>query len=120
VARQYLLHCLPPRAKLAAYYATFRERFGPQRLTNLDGEELLTTMHAHGNRDSMVYWLEFKNDDEFPTASFGSIAGGSAFKFGIFQRKETGEWVTGSSQIAACSPFYTNARLTGRPCAIRS
>jgi len=89
---------LPPRAKLAAYYATFRERFGPQRLANLDGEELLTTMHAHGNRDSMVYWLEFKNDDEFPTAAFGSIAGGSAFKFGIFRRKETGAWVTGSPQ----------------------
>ena len=61
----------------------------------LDGEELLETMHAHGNRDSLVYWLEFKNDDEFP-ARFGSIAGGSAFKFGIFRSKETGTWVTGS------------------------
>ena len=52
-------------------------------------------MHAHGNKDSLVYWLEFKNDEEFP-ARFGSISGGSAFKFGIFRGKETGTWVTGS------------------------
>jgi len=36
-------------------------------------------MHDHGNRDSLVYWLEFKDDEEFP-AIFGSIAGGSALK----------------------------------------
>jgi len=42
-------------------------------------------MHDHGNRDSLVYWLEFKDDEEFP-ASFGSIAGGSALKFGIYRR----------------------------------
>ena len=62
-------------------------------LAKLDGEELLETMHAHGNKDSLVYWLEFKNDEEFPVR-FGSISGGSAFKFGIFRRKETGTWVT--------------------------
>ena len=64
-------------------------------MVKLDGEELLDSMHALGTRDSLVYWLEFKNDDEFP-AHFGSIAGGSAFKFGIFRSKETGSWVTGS------------------------
>ena len=36
---------------------------------------------------SLVYWLEFKNDDEFPGTSFGSIAGGSAHKFGLFRLK---------------------------------
>ena len=51
-------------------------------------------MHAHGNKDSLVYWLEFKNDEEFPSIQFGGIGGGSAFKFGIFRRKETGTWVT--------------------------
>ena len=51
-------------------------------------------MHDHSNRDSLVYWLEFKNDDEFPTPRFGSIAGGSALKFGVFRRAETGEWAT--------------------------
>jgi 5-methylcytosine-specific restriction protein B len=82
--------------KLQEYYATFREHFAPDKLRQLDGEELLNTIHAHGNQDSLVYWLEFKNDDEFP-AGFGSIAGGSALKFGIYRRKETGAWMTGTA-----------------------
>ena len=85
----------PTFAKLQEYYATFRDRFAPEKLLKLDGEDLLNTIHAHGNRDSLVYWLEFKNDHEFPEG-FGSIAGGSALKFGIYRRKETGAWTTGS------------------------
>lgn len=85
---------LPSREKLQEYYATFRAHFAPDRLRQLDGEELLNTTHAHGNRDSLVYWLEFKNDEEFPEG-FGSIAGGSALKFGIYRKKETGAWMTG-------------------------
>lgn len=82
------------RPQLDDYYATFRNRFGPEKLAGLDGEALLEAMHAHGNTDSLVYWLEFKNDDEFPSPQFGGIGGGSAFKFGVFRRKETGTWVT--------------------------
>jgi 5-methylcytosine-specific restriction protein B len=82
------------RAQLDQYYGTFRSRFGPEKLASLDGEALLTTMQPQpGNRDSLPYWLEFKNDEEFP-ARFGSFAGGSSFKFGVFRRKETGTWVT--------------------------
>jgi 5-methylcytosine-specific restriction protein B len=83
------------RTQLAKYYDVFRQRFGPDKLASLDGEALLETIHNHGNRDSLVYWLEFKDDDEFP-ANFGSIAGGSALKFGIYRRRETGAWTTGS------------------------
>ncbi|HEY5004599.1 MAG TPA: AAA family ATPase [Ktedonobacteraceae bacterium] len=83
------------RQQLAAYYATFRNKFGPEKLASLDGETLLETMHSHGTKDSLVYWLEFKNDEEFP-AGFGSIAGGSAYKFGLFRKKETGIWTTGA------------------------
>jgi 5-methylcytosine-specific restriction protein B len=86
------------REQLAEYYSTFRSRFGPDKLKNLDGEALLYLMHEIGNKDSLVYWLEFKNDDEFPSPYFGSIAGGSAFKLGLFRKKETGLWTTGSSQ----------------------
>jgi 5-methylcytosine-specific restriction protein B len=82
---------------LQAAYSRFRARFGPDVLSHLDGEDLLDTMHRHGSQDSLVYWLEFKNDDELP-AVFGSIAGGSALKFGLYNRKETGEWMSGSSQ----------------------
>ena len=77
----------------------FREEFGPDVLANLDGEALLMKMHArkdHGH-DSLMYWLEFKDDEEF-LARFGSIAGGSALKFGIYQAAETGYWLTGSSK----------------------
>lgn len=84
------------RERLAACHALFRERFGPDRLGALSGMELLDTMHLHGSKDSLVYWLEFKNDEELPDA-FGSIAGGSALKFGIYKRKETGTWMTGSA-----------------------
>src|SRR5215467_2820517 len=87
---------LIPVERLQELYQDFRDRFGTQRLAAMDGEELLNFMHAHGNHDSLVYWLEFKNDDEFPGTSFGSIAGGSAHKFGLFRRKDTGQWVTGS------------------------
>ena len=88
---------LTPRPRLAEYYANFRRQFGPEQLQQLDGEALLETMHMHGNYDSLVYWLEFKSDEEFP-AIFGSIAGGSALKFGIYRRKETGLWMTGAPQ----------------------
>lgn len=88
---------LPSAAQLDAWYTTFRERFGPARLAALDGEALLSIMHEHGNYDSLVYWLEFKDDDEF-SGIFGSIAGGSALKFGIYKRKETGRWMSGPPQ----------------------
>lgn len=95
--RRYAAGELLSRDRLAQHYATFRERFGPEQLQNLDGEALLETIHNHSNYDSLVYWLEFKNDEELP-AMFGSIAGGSALKFGIYRRKETGAWTAGSPQ----------------------
>jgi 5-methylcytosine-specific restriction enzyme B len=84
--------------QLENYYSTFRSRFGPDKLKNIDGEELLNLMHDMGNKESLVYWLEFKDDDEFHSNVFGSIAGGSSFKFGLFRKKETQLWTTGSPQ----------------------
>ena len=84
--------------RLKAGYDAFRFRFSPERLQSLDGPALLQLMHTHGNKESLVYWLEFKNDEEFPGISFGSIAGGSAHKFGIFRRKDTDQWVKGGSR----------------------
>jgi 5-methylcytosine-specific restriction protein B len=81
---------------LQASYATFRARFGPDALRSLDGPALLNAMHSHGNKESLVYWLEFKNDNEFAGHKLGSIAGGSAHKFGLFRRKDTDHWVVGS------------------------
>ncbi|GHO76993.1 hypothetical protein KSD_47640 [Ktedonobacter sp. SOSP1-85] len=83
-------------ADLQRYYDIFRDKFGPERLRDLDGEELLDTLHGPG-KNSLAYWLERKNDDEFPSG-FGSIAGGSAYKFGLFLKRDTGFWMSGSSQ----------------------
>jgi len=82
--------------QLEHFCSVFREKFGPAVLKSLDGEALLNLMHDLANRDSLVYWLEYKNDDEFNTKQFGSIAGGSSLKYRIFRRKETGEWQAGS------------------------
>lgn len=87
---------LLPTEELQKQYSTFRQKFGPDVLAGLDGEALLTLMHDGGDKDSLVYWLEFKDDEEFNSRKFGSIAGGSALKFRIFRRKETGKWQAGS------------------------
>lgn len=62
-----------PRQQLDEFYENFRDRFGLDAMAQLDGEALLTTMHEHGNSDSLVYWLEFKDDEEFSAAELGSI-----------------------------------------------
>ncbi|MEP6621671.1 MAG: hypothetical protein ABJE47_20250 [bacterium] len=61
---------------------------------------LLRLMHGRESNDSrcLAYWLEFKNDDEFGSYRFGGIGGGSALKFGIYQRQSDNAWVTGSPQ----------------------
>ncbi len=83
--------------KLKGYYRLFKEKFGPDVLKNLEGEELLENIHGRSSKESLVYWLEFKDDEEFPGRMFGSIAGGTALKFGIYKKTETGEWMTGYS-----------------------
>ena len=78
----------------------FRDRFGSTVLGGLDGEALLRLMHGRESSESrcLAYWLEFKNDEEFAGNRFGGIGGGSALKFGIFQRQSDGAWITGSPQ----------------------
>ena len=92
---QQLAGKLISRETLERCYLRFRETFGPELLRRLDGEQLLTAIHGRGTKNSLVYWLEFKNDDELP-AVFGSISGGNPLKFGIFQRGDSGDWITGS------------------------
>jgi 5-methylcytosine-specific restriction protein B len=76
----------------------FRGKFGPTVLRELDGLALLRQMHGRESVESrcLAYWLEFKNDHEFAGDQFGKIGGGSALKFGIFQRQSDNTWMTGS------------------------
>jgi len=75
----------------------FRSKFNPNFLKSIDGELLIETMFNINNRDSLIYWLEFKNDDVFKTNTYGNISGGSSFKYVMFKRK-SGKWVTGNPQ----------------------
>lgn len=91
---------LLPLDQLNRGYELFSQKYNPTKLKSLDGEELIETIFYIGNRDSLTYWLEFKNDDEFKTnsRSYGSIAGGSSFKYIMFKRNSDGKWVTGNPQ----------------------
>lgn len=73
----------------------FQQKFSPEVLSQLDDTVLLSTLfYTDGdNSDSLCYWLEMQPECK---EYFGSISGGSAYKFGLFQRKETGEWTTGN------------------------
>ncbi|AEF17785.1 ATPase associated with various cellular activities AAA_5 [Thermoanaerobacterium xylanolyticum LX-11] len=91
---------LLPLEQLNQGYNIFKEKFSPERLKSLDGELLIDTIFNIGNKDGLSYWLEFKNDDEFKTNSnsYGSISGGSSYKFIMFKRSSDGKWVTGNPQ----------------------
>jgi 5-methylcytosine-specific restriction protein B len=85
-------------AQISQQTGLFLNRFGPTVLRGLDGEALLQLMHGRQNSDSrcLAYWLEFKDDDEFAGYRFGGIGGGSALKFGIYQRQADNAWMTGT------------------------
>jgi 5-methylcytosine-specific restriction enzyme B len=77
----------------------FRARFGPAALKNTDGEALLRLMHQRDNAAdrSLVYRLEFKLDDDARRDHFGGVRGGTAAKFGVYQRDEDRAWVGGTN-----------------------
>ena len=76
--------------------ATFREKFSPEILAQLKDDEILTSLfYTDGdNTNSLCCWLEMSKESRY----FGSISGGSAYKFGLYQRKDSGQWVIGSSK----------------------
>ncbi len=80
--------------ELNGLIAEFNAKFSPEKLMEYSDDELMTAMFytAEQTNDSMCYWLEFNKDIR---SQFGSIAGGSSLKYGIYQNKD-GEWVTGS------------------------
>lgn len=73
----------------------FREKFSPEALLKLNDSNIRQEMFytSEQTNDSLCYWLEFNS---FSRSQFGSIAGGSAYKFGLFQKKDDGTWITGT------------------------
>lgn len=77
-------------------YDDFQSKFAPEVLATLSGEDLLRKMFYSGdsNKENLCYYLEFHTKVR---ELFGSIAGGSAFKFNLFYQNKKSSWVTGSS-----------------------
>ena len=73
------------------------DRFSPEKLAALPDDKLLKTMFysQESDNDSLCYFLEFNSGSR---ELFGSIAGGSSYKFILFQHKEVGQWTTGSGR----------------------
>ena len=81
------------KEEISEIYCEFQERFSPNFLNSLEGSEILYNIFLNGNeKDSLCHQLEYATD------YFGSIAGGAAFKYGLFQSKKGGKWKTGYSQ----------------------
>lgn len=76
-------------------YAEFQNRYSPEKLMVIPEDELLKTLFytVDSTNDSLCYYLEFHAQNK---KCFGSIAGGSSYKFGLFQKKEGQIWMTGS------------------------
>lgn len=76
----------------------FKEKFAPEILKSLSDDALLgyIFLTVDGNNDSLCYHLEFNPKLK---RVFGSISGGSSYKFGLFQRQEDGKWTTGSPKV---------------------
>ena len=75
----------------------FRTAYSPETLAALDDNSLLTSIfYSLGdNTNALCCWLEMNKECR---SLFGSISGGSAYKFGLFQKRETGIWTTGGPQ----------------------
>ena len=73
----------------------FVNKYDYKKLKDLSGEALLSRVfYKTGvNKDALCYLLEFDNK---LAACFGGIQGGSQFKFGLFKKRETEKWLTGT------------------------
>ena len=75
-------------------FSSFKSKFGPEILKNLDSDEILTSLFLHdGDKNNLSYFLEFSEDYR----KAGSIRGGSAYKHVLFKNKN-GQWTYGSSK----------------------
>ena len=76
----------------------FLEKFSPEKLELIPDSELLKSMFLSADDssyNSLCYYLEY---DKKNVEYFGAIAGGSAYKYGLFQKGADSCWYTGSSK----------------------
>ena len=82
--------------QIRAQLAWFEREYGIETLKALSGKNLLNKMFYNdtAEKENLCYTLEMNPDIR---ANFGSISGGSAFKFALFFHSQKQKWVTGSS-----------------------
>ena len=82
--------------EIEGLYKDFANNFSPEQLKQVPDEKLLNHVFytAENENNSLCYYIELQPQIR---EAFGSVAGGSSFKFGLFQRKEDGAWITGSA-----------------------
>lgn len=84
-------------SEAAQLYSDFYAKFSPEQISKLTGNDILQTLFYSGdsNKENLCYILE-----KHPRYKdlFGSIDGGSAYKFMLFFHSEKQSWVTGTGQ----------------------
>lgn len=88
-----------PTSEIEHLLSDFRIKFSPDKLREVPDNKLLKLIFltADGDNDSLCYHLEYNPSIK---KSFGSISGGSSYKYGLFQRQVDGKWVTGATKNA--------------------
>lgn len=84
------------KEEILRLYTEFQNRFSPDKLKELTGIETLNEMFLSDKKtnESMCYYLEFH---PVYKELFGSIAGGNAYKYGLFYSQDNHCWMSGSS-----------------------
>lgn len=81
------------------YVDSFKNRFSPDKLKVLQGEDLLKLFYTEDSdsnkTNSLCYALEHGDNN-----NFGSIKGGPVYKFYLHQSKETKSWAFGKDEIS--------------------
>ena len=85
--------------EINSYIESFKTKFSPDKLKDLQGEDLLKLFYTEDSdsnkKNSLCYALEHGDNN-----NFGSIKGGSVSKFYLHQSKETKSWMFGSNEIS--------------------
>lgn len=77
----------------ASMYIDFNSKFGIKTLSSLSGEDLLKTLFLGASSDNLCHELEYVTRN---IELFGSIKGGSAFKYPMYFDKDSSMWTSGT------------------------
>lgn len=82
--------------EIQAEYKKFQNQFSPEKLNSIPDQDLLASLfiNQENKKSNLCYILEYDSTNKM---YFGSISGGSSYKFTLFQNN-TKKWMTGTSK----------------------